>query len=152
MWGLSLTAIIYAVIGLLVLRALLRKPQAIMVVLAVAFVAAMLAAQHIPRADLRPVLTAIDSLVVAAMVPLWIKYHSNRARTVSMIGMCQVGWAILAGGLGSQWNIYAGFENVTFAFQVLVAGGDADGIAAWLADRWTRLRSRGAGLVGHLGG
>lgn len=148
----SLTLFIYAVIGLLVLRALLRKPQAIMVVLAVAFIAAALAGQHIPRDDLRPVLTAIDSLVIAAMVPLWIKYHSNRARTVSMIGMCQVGWAILAGGLGSQWNFYAGVENATFAFQVLVAGGDADGIAAWLADRWTRFRARRAGLMGHLGG
>ncbi len=147
-----MTLLVYAVIGSLVLRALLRKPQAIMVVLSVAFIAAMLAAQHIPRSDLRPVLTAIDAFVVAAMVPLWIQYRSIRARTVSMIGMCQVGWALLAGGVGSQWNFYAGVENATFVFQVLVAGGDADGVAAWLADRWTRFRSRGARVVGHLGG
>ena len=59
---------------------------------------------------------------------------------------------IVSGGTGTQWATWAAIENAMFAAQVLVAGGDADGIAAWLGDRLARLRARGAGLLGHVGG
>lgn len=147
-----MTLLVYAVIGSLVLRALLRKPQAIMVVLSVAFIASVALAEALRGPELRAVLTAIDAFVVALMVPLWAQYRSQRARIVGAVGMVQVGWAMFSGGSGTVWAMWAAIENALFVAQVLVAGGDADGIAAWLGDRLSRLRARGAGLLGHVGG
>lgn len=147
-----MTLAVFAAIAVLVLRGLIRKPQAIMAVLAGAYIASVALSQSLRGVDLRPLLVGIDAFVVALMVPLWAQYRSQRARVVGALGMVQVGWAIFSGGTGTQWATWAAIENAMFVAQVLVAGGDADGIAAWLGDRIARLRARGAGLLGHVGG
>ena len=103
-------------------------------------------------ADLRPLPVALDAWVVAAMAVLWSMYRSQRARVVGAIGMVKVGFDLLAGGLESAWGPWAAANNAAFVVQVLVAGGDCDGIGAWLADRGRRLRARFPRLLGNVRG
>jgi len=146
-----MTLLVFCAIAALVIAALVRKPQAIMIVLASAFCISVMASQNIDREALRPFLVGIDSLVVAAMVPIWSRFRSQRARIVGLAGLGQVGWATMAGGTTAPWNLWAAVENATFVFQLLVAGGYADGLGTWLADHWHRARFGGRFLHGHVG-
>lgn len=147
----SLTAIVFIAFAILVLRSIVRRPQAITVTLALAFAFAIWLSFNLVGPSLRPLLTGIDALVVAIMAGLWTKYHSNRARIVGALGMVKVGMALFSGGTGLSWPVWAATNNALFVMQVLVAGGDADGIGSWLADRWRRLRAGSRGVLGNVG-
>lgn len=147
-----LTALVYAVCAALLWRCWQRKPQAITATLAATFAMAVALSLVRHGADLRPLLVALDAWVVAAMAVLWSMYRSQRARVVGAIGMANLGFALLAGGLESAWGPWAAADNADFVVQVLVAGGDCDGIGAWLADRGRRLRARFPRLSGNVGG
>lgn len=146
-----MTALVFAAIAVMVLRALVLRPQVITCVLAAAFCLAVAFTRVAHGEQLRALLVGIDALVVAAMFPIWARFRSQRARLVGAAGMMQVGLAIYAGGMGVVWNEWAATENGLFGVQLLIAGGDADGVGTWLADRWNRIRSRGRFLLGNVG-
>lgn len=147
-----LTALVFTAFAWLLWRCWARKPQAITATLVLAFALALGLPLVRHGADLRPLLVALDVLVVAAMAALWAKYRSQRARVVGAISMAKVGFALVAGGMETAWGAWAAANNAAFVAQVLVAGGDADGIGRWLADRGARLRSRWPRLLGNVGG
>lgn len=141
----SLTLTIYAATTVLLAWGAYRKPETIMAVLALAFVAGIICAAIKHGDDLRPLLMGIDALIVAVMAGLWVKHHSQRARFVGFIGFAQVSFALIyASGPHTNWQAWAAVENTAFIVQVLIAGGFADGIAAWLDNWGCRLRSRWA--------
>ena len=136
-----MTALVFAGCGALTLWGLVRRPQAIMVTLALAFLASVAAADLFTHEALRPVLIAIDGMVVAAMAALWVQHHSQRARLVGAISFlnCSLGVACM-GIPETVWNTYAGWLNGAFVAQVLIAGGFAHG----LVNRGWRVRAGGS--------
>jgi hypothetical protein len=140
-----MTLAVFTGIALLVVWAMVRKPEAIMAVLALAFVASVAAAQVRHGDELRPLLIGLDGMVSGAMAWLWTRHHSQRARIVGSISAanCVIGFWYMAVPY-TVWQTYAAMLNAAFVVQVLVAGGFADGIADRLADRWRRAFPRSA--------
>lgn len=120
--------------AILLIIALWRRPQAICVTLAVGYLLALSFAQMVHGDALRPLAIALDAGVVAVMVPLWYQFRSDRARLVGTIGFLKVVLGLGAAAGSLQWGVYAAINNGLFFLQILVAGGMADGIMAWLGN------------------
>jgi hypothetical protein len=141
-----LTAAVYVAMAALVAWAFWRRPQMITAVLIAAFALSVLAAQFWHKAELLPILIAIDSFIATAMASIWTNYHAQRARIVGGISFLNCGFSFsYMGNPYMGWNAYAAALNAAFVFQVLVAGGFADGVADRLADRYRRVFPRRAG-------
>ena len=121
--------------AILLIIALWRRPQAICVTLAVGYLLALPFAQMVHGDALRPLAIALDAGVVAVMVPLWYQFRSDRARLVGTIGFLKVVLGLTAAAGSMQWGVYAAVNNGLFFLQILIAGGMADGIMAWLGYR-----------------
>lgn len=146
-----MTLLVNVLAGLLLLLAIHRRPQAICATLAMAYLLAMALAELLHGAQLRPLLLVLDAGVVAACAALWRMHHSWRASIVAWIGMGKIAAAMLAAALGTRWQAWAIMENAAFFLQILVAGGMADGIMAWLGYRLRGLCSVRARMREHLG-
>lgn len=146
-----MTALVYLVIAGLLLWALLRRPQMIVVVLAGSFLLAAGAADFVgDRGVLRAGLIGLDGLVVIAMWLLWNKHQSDRAALVASLGLLKVWFGIAAAATDLPWEVWASGYNALFVVQVLIAGGFSDGVIAWLGRCYYRLRSGGGGVPGYL--
>jgi len=140
------TEMVFTGQALLLAFALWRRPQRIMLVLAVAFALAVMAAAFIGREHRLPVIITLDTFVVVSMGMLVRRYHSDRARVVLWIGMLKIVFSVTAASLGLVQYARAASLNSAFVLQVLVAGGLADGIMAWLGNRAGMLGARLAGM------
>ena len=146
------TELAFACYAALLAVALWRRPQAITVVLAGAFLVAV-AVGYVWPADTRlPVVIAIDAAVVVAMAHLARKHRSDRAGMVMGIGAAKIAFAICAAAVGLYQPTRAATLNAAFVAQVLIAGGLLDGVIAWLGHRVRRVGDRAHGMLGRLGG
>jgi len=145
-----MTLAVYIGVGLLLAWALIRRPQMIVIVLAVAFGLAVWVADFAHGGGLRSILMGIDGLVVIAMWLLWVRFDSERAVMVASIGLLKIWFGIAAALLDLSSLVWASGNNALFVIQVLIAGGFADGIVAWLGRCHHRLHSGDGGLLGHL--
>jgi hypothetical protein len=145
-----MTAAVYTLVGLLLVWALVRRPQLIVITLAVAFGLAVWAADIMRGGDLRSVLMGIDAFVVISMWLLWGRYRSERAALVATFGLLKIWFGIAAAATDLTALVWASGNNALFVVQVLIAGGFADGIMAWVGRRYHRVRAGGGGLLGHL--
>lgn len=145
-----MTAAVYMTVGLLLVAALVRRPQWIVITLAVAFGMAVWAADIMRGGDLRSVLMGIDAFVVIAMWLLWERYRSERAALVASFGFLKILFGIAAAMIGASGLAWASGNNALFIVQVLIAGGFADGVMAWLGRCIHRLNSGGGSMSGHL--
>lgn len=85
-----------------------------------------------PAARLPGMLGGMDALVSIAMLLVWTHYRSQRARIVGAISLLKCAWAFLMSANSLDWLFYAIGLNAAFVFQVIVAGGMADGLVAWI--------------------
>lgn len=138
-------------VGALLVAALVRRPQALVLTLAGAFLLALGAAEVVHGDHIRPVLMALDALIVMSAWFLWGKHHSTRSSLVAWLGLCKILFGI-AGGFSPSYLAWAAGNNAFFVVMILVAGGFTDGIIAWVGRSVPGLRARRAGLFRYLAG
>jgi hypothetical protein len=91
-----------------------------------------------------PVIAAIDGAVCVAMLCLWARHHSMRARLIGLVGLTKCTATIFAyahytANPYSYSLEYALFIDACFVAQVLIGGGYTDAIGRWLDYRLTRI-------------
>ena len=138
----SLTAVIFAGLAGLMAVALWRRPQAITLILAAAFVAGVAAASLLPTTARPLSVIVLDLVVVIAMGRLVRVHRSARALIVLWIGTFKIAFEIVAALTGLHQPLRAATINGAFVVQVLIAGGMANGLLAWLGNRLDGLRAR----------
>jgi len=149
-----LTLTIYIGTSLLLAWTLHKCPQRLTVVLALAFVACVVAARQFPGeaqwGTLRSILMGIDGLAVIVSWLLWRRYDSTRAALVTVLGMVKICLGIASASAGVSWLAWASGNNALFISQVLVAGGFLNGFMAWLGRGPDSTRSRSGGVLGYM--
>lgn len=145
----SETQIVFTAQGLLLAWAMWRRPQRIMLALALFWLAGLAVAEYWPRETRLPIVIGLEALLVVAMGWLARRYRSDRALVVMSIGVLVIVWAIAAALLDWAQHFRAAGINAAFIAQVLVGGGFADGFLAWLGHRAHLAR---AGIDRVLGG
>lgn len=145
-----MTLAVYIGIALLLVWALVRRPQWITICLGLVFGAAILAADIAHGGDLRSILMGFDALVVIAMWALWQRFRSERAALVATLGFFKIWLGIAGATMAMTWPVWAAANNAVFVLQILIAGGFLDGIIAWVGARCVRARNRRGGLLGYL--
>lgn len=144
-----MTAAVYTAIGILLIVALIRRPQALVLVLAISFGLSVGAAKIAHGDHIRPVLMALDALTVIAAWYLWGKHQSTRASLIAWLGLCKILLGVSA-GFSPLYLTWAAANNALFVVMILVAGGFTDGITAWLGRSASRPGAGGTGLLRHL--
>ena len=145
------TQAVFLLITALLALALYRRPDSLTLTLAAAFGAAMAVAAVWPPETRLPVTVALDGAVVAMAARLARVHLSDRAAVVVGIGTLKVEVALAAAYFGIVQHVRAAGVNSAFIIQVLVAGGMANGIMAWVGHRAGRLvdlRRRVLGIMG----
>lgn len=145
-----LTLAIYAFVSLLLVWALVRRPQLIVIVLAGAFGLSVFAADIAHGDALRSILMGIDGLITIAMWLLWVRYDSERAALVAAFAFLKICFGIAAATTAMPHLAWASGNNALFIVQVLIAGGFTDGIIAWLGRGYSRLVPRVHRVLGHV--
>jgi hypothetical protein len=112
--------------------ALWRRPDWVASGLLLSLMVATVMGWTQPAARLPGMLGGMDALVSIAMLMVWTHYHSQRARIVGTVSLLKCAWAFLMSANSIDWLFYAITLNAAFVFQVIVAGGMADGLVAWL--------------------
>lgn len=145
----SLTTAVYLGIGVLLVWAIARRPKPMSLVLALAFVAAIGAAEIAPGLHIKPILMGIDAFIVMAAWLVWTGYRSDRANIIAWLGLCKIMVGISA-SISMPYLIWASINNALFVVMILVAGGFTDGIIAWLGRLLARAGTRRASLLRYL--
>jgi hypothetical protein len=145
-----MTAAVYTMTGALLVWALIRRPQAIVLALAVEFLLAIAAAHYAPGVHIRPVLLGLDALLVMAVWVLWCIHRSTRAAIVAWLGLSKILFGIAA-SLSVPYIAWAAGNNAFFIAMILVAGGFADGIIAWVGRGCLVIGHRSVGLLRYIG-
>lgn len=145
----TLTLAINLFVGVLLVIALVRRPQALPLTLAISFGLAIAAADIAPGHHIRPALMALDAMTVIAAWFLCGEHRSTRASLVAWLGLCKILFGI-AGGFSPSYVIWAAGNNALFVVMILVAGGLTDGIIAWLGRGVAGFRARRARLLRYL--
>lgn len=146
-----MSELVYLGIAALLLWALWRRPQEIVVVLAVTFLLAVGGGEVVhDRGTLRAGLIGLDGLVVVAMWWLWHRYRSDRAKLIATLGLLKIWLGIAAALTALPWQVWASAYNGLFVVQVLIAGGFSDGVMAWVGRCAHRLRARERRSPGYL--
>jgi hypothetical protein len=122
-------AFIYAA---LVAFGLYRRPDWVTGGLAISFGLSAVLHWTQPTERLFGMLGGMDALVSIGMLLVWTYYRSQRARIVGTVSLFKCAWAFLMSANSIDWLFYAITLNAAFVFQVLVAGGMADGLVGWL--------------------
>jgi hypothetical protein len=118
--------------GALLAWALWRRPQRIMLALAAVWCFGVAVAAYWPPETRLPIIIALDALLVAAMGWLYRTFHSDRALVILWLSALKIVWAIAAVLLAWPQHFRAAGINGAFIGQVLIGGGLADGVMAWL--------------------
>jgi len=145
-----MTVAVYLGVGGLLVWALVRRPQLIVITMAIAFGLAVAAADFVHGGEFRSVLMGIDAFVVITMWLLWGRYRSERAALVASFGLVKIMFGIAAAVSDVAGLVWASGNNALFVVQVLIAGGFADGIMAWVGRGYHRFHNRQRGVLGYL--
>lgn len=145
------------VLGVFVLLAyaLGNKPGPLTISLAVALAISLALLKLVDRPDQLAALLAVDAGVVALMAHLARTSPpsvAEPARIIMAIGTLKIAFAIAGVLLEIGHNIRAGARNGAFVVQILVAGGMADGLIAWLGHRGRSLGDRARRVLHRLEG
>lgn len=144
-----MTTVVYLCVGLLLVAALIRRPQALTVALALSFGLSIIAAQVAEGLHIKPVLMGLDALLVMVAWALWGQHRSTRASIIAWLGLCKILLGI-ASSFSTPYLVWAAMNNALFVVMILVAGGFTDGIIAWLGRRFLKPDTRGAGVLRYL--
>ena len=124
-----------------------------------AFVAAIVviqvAQEAVPKANPLPYLLLVDAAVVGIAARIShtpFVALSEQAKIVAGIGFLKIAFTISAVSFGMVNNARAAIINGAFVVQVIVAGGMADGIIAWLGHRVRGLGDRLDRVFQRMGG
>lgn len=132
------TAIVDALLGALVLVAIICRPGKIATVLAATFIGAISLAPLLAGVSQEAFLALLDYAVVFAMLVIWTKQDDMRAYTIGFIGLTKIMFAFAfsptVGFLHVDNWVFAAALNCAFAAQVLVAGGMVDALGHRLDD------------------
>ena len=131
--------------------ALYRRPDWVAGLLLAALVLATVLGWVTPATRLVGVAALIEALLSIGLLFVWTIYHSQRARLVGSIALMKGAWCVLMASNGMDWLTFAIVHNSAFVVQVIIAGGCADGLVAFI-DRIDpfAVRQRG-GRVDQLG-
>lgn len=146
----SETLAVFLLQGVLLMWGLRRRPERIMLALALAWIAALGVAEYWPPETRLPVIVALDAALIAAMGWIHRTYESERALVVMWIGTVKIVWAMAAVVLAWPQHFRAAGINGAFIVQVLVGGGFVDGFMAWLGYRARRVRDRLPRMLGRV--
>ncbi len=144
-----MTSAVYLGIAGLLLWAIYRRPKPMPLVLGVAFLAAIGAAEIAPGQHIKPILMGLDALIVMAAWFVWTHYHSDRANIIAWLGLCKIMIGISA-SISMSYVMWASINNASFMVMVLVAGGFTDGFIAWLGRGIARTGTRRSSLLRYL--
>lgn len=132
------TAIVDAILGALVLIALLNRPGKIATVVTATFIAAISLGPLLAGVSQEAFLALLDYAVVFAMLMIWTKHDDMRAYTIGFIGLTKILFAFAfsptVGFLYIDNWVFAAALNCAFAAQLAVAGGILDGVGHRLDD------------------
>lgn len=140
------TAIVDAILGALVLLALINKPGKIVTVVTATFIAAISLGPLLAGVSQEAFLALLDYAVVFAMLVIWTKQGDMRAYTIGFIGLTKIMFAFAfsptVGFLHAGNWVFAAALNCAFAAQLAVAGGILDGVGYRLDDLLRNLMPR----------
>lgn len=136
------TQAIFLLHGALLAWGLFRRPQRIMLALAGTWLAAIAVGAWWPAESALPIVMALDAALIVAMGWLYRTYHSDRALIVLWLSALKIVWAMAAVLLAWPQHFRAAGINGAFVVQVLIGGGFADGVMAWLGHSVRHLRNR----------
>ena len=145
-----MTVAVYIFVSLLLAAALVRRPQALTVILAVSFGLSVVSAQYAHGDSLRSVLMGLDGFTVIAAWLLWKTYLTERAALIAVIGTVKICFGIAAATVGLSSLVWASGNNALFIVQVLIAGGFANGFMAWLGRGRNGAHVGWRGLLGYM--
>lgn len=115
-----------------------RRPGVLVEALAIALLATLVLTQLVEKPDQLAMTLAVDAGVVAFMARLdrlSPPEIAEPARVIMVISTLKIIFVIAAEHLRIDHNSRAAARNGAFVVQVLVAGGMADGLIAWLGHR-----------------
>lgn len=146
-----MTAAIFTVQGLLLTAALWRRPTWLCLLLAAAWIAAVLITTIWPDLEHPRVTLPLDLAVTVGAS--WIGRHRGccMANVVASISALKVIFTVFAVALSIHPHARAATINAALIAQCIVAGGMADGIIAGLGRGFWRLRRRHHRTLGYVG-
>lgn len=115
-----------------------RRPGILVETLALALAASLVVVAVFDKPDQLPITLAIDAAVVAFMARIAQGAPpsiSGPARIIMAVGTFKITFAIAGSALDLNHNARAAARNSAFIVQIIVAGGMADGLIAWLGHR-----------------
>lgn len=113
--------------------ALYRRPDWVAGILLAALFVATAFGWVMPATRIVGMAAGLDGLVSVAMLFVWTYYHSQRARLVGSVAFFKCCWClVMASGSSLDWFTFAVVQNSAFIVQVLIAGGWADGLVAFV--------------------
>lgn len=122
-----------------------RRPGILVETLALALASSLVIVAVIDKPDQLPITLAIDASVVAFMARIAQGAPpsiSGPARIIMAVGTFKIAFAIAGSALDLNHNARAAARNSAFIVQIIVAGGMADGLIAWLGHRTRGLGNR----------
>lgn len=115
-----------------------RRPGVLVETLAIALLATLVLTQLVEKPDQLAMTLAVDAGVVAFMARLdrlSPPEVAEPARVIMVISVLKIIFVLAGVLLAIDHNTRAAGRNGAFVVQVLVAGGMADGLIAWLGHR-----------------
>jgi hypothetical protein len=128
------TEAVFLLQGALLAWGLWQRPQRIMLALAAAWGLGIAVAFYWPPETRLPIIMALDALLVVAMGWLYRTFGSDRALIVLWLGALKIVWSVAAVLLAWPQVFRAAGINGAFIVQVMIGGGMADGLMAWLGN------------------
>jgi len=132
-----------------------KRPGPLTAALGIALAVSIASFAVVPKSDQLAVVLAIDAGVVAFMARLARTTPPNiaePARIIMAVGTLKIAFAIAAVLLVIDHNARAAGRNGAFIVQIIVAGGMADGLIAWLGHRARGLGHRARRVLHRLEG
>jgi len=143
-----MTAIVDAVLTVLLIAAMVRRGGALTWILVTAFAASSLAGPLLHGIDRVAVLATIDAAIVLGMAAVWTHTYSMTAYSIGFVGMVKCGLRLTyATNPHMDHYVYAAAINCAFALQVLIAGGYTDALGNRLDGMLRRVLPRRYGLL-----
>lgn len=131
-----------------------KRPGPITAALVLSLAVSIASFAVVPRAEQLAAVLAIDAGLVAFMAFLARTAPpqiAETARIIMAIGTLKIVFAIAAVLLELDHNARAAGRNGAFVVQIIVAGGMADGIIAWLGHRARGLGDRARRVLHRVG-
>ena len=131
-----------------------RRPGPLVLCLAIALGVSLALLAVVEKPDQLAALLAVDAGVVAFMARLsrMSPDHADAAHIIMAVGTLKIIFALVGVLLELNHNMRAGARNGAFVIQIIVAGGLADGLIAWLGHRGRIIGDRARRVLHRLEG